>query len=143
MRTPVFGLAVLTPLVLAGAVGASAPRLAPVRDGAVTPLAAVALAPDDPSGPAVVIVSRRPTAFYIAAASISAPPPAVVVSSLGSLRIPLMALNAYRNAERMMAVAEPGCGVSWNLLAGIGRIESMHANGGATDARGTAVRPIY
>lgn len=54
-----------------------------------------------------------------------------------------MALAAYRNAERMMAVAEPGCGVSWNLLAGIGRIESMHANGGATDSRGTAVRPIY
>jgi hypothetical protein len=43
----------------------------------------------------------------------------------------------------MMAVATPGCGVSWNLLAGIGRIESMHAYGGATDSRGTAVRPIY
>ena len=43
----------------------------------------------------------------------------------------------------MMAAAFPGCGISWNLLAGIGRIESMHANGGATDARGTAVRPIY
>jgi hypothetical protein len=54
-----------------------------------------------------------------------------------------MALSAYRNAERMMASAYPGCGISWNLLAGIGRIESMHANGGATDTRGTAVRPIY
>ncbi len=54
-----------------------------------------------------------------------------------------MALAAYRNAEAMMATAFPGCGVSWNLLAGIGRIESMHAYGGATDARGTAVRPIY
>ena len=42
-----------------------------------------------------------------------------------------------------MAGADPGCGISWNLLAGIGRIESQHANGGATDARGTAVRPIY
>ena len=95
MRTPVFGLAVITPLVLAGAVGASAPHpVAPVRDGAVTPLAAVALAPDDPSGPAVVTVSRPPTAFHIAEASLSAPPPAVVVSSPGSLRIPLMALNA-------------------------------------------------
>ena len=42
-----------------------------------------------------------------------------------------------------MAAAAPGCGVSWNLLAGIGRIESLHANGGATDTQGTAVRPIY
>jgi hypothetical protein len=33
--------------------------------------------------------------------------------------------------------------VSWNLLAGIGRVESMHAYGGATDSSGTAVRPIY
>ena len=54
-----------------------------------------------------------------------------------------MALNAYRNAESMMAGAYPACGISWNLLAGIGRIESMHANGGATDARGTPVQPIY
>ena len=37
----------------------------------------------------------------------------------------------------------PGCGVSWNLLAGIGRIESLHANGGATDRGGTPVQPIY
>ncbi len=54
-----------------------------------------------------------------------------------------MALTAYRNAEQKMAVAAPACGISWNLLAGIGRIESMHANGGAVDARGTAVSPIY
>ena len=31
----------------------------------------------------------------------------------------------------------------WNLLAGIGRIESGHANNGAVDANGTAVYPIY
>jgi membrane-bound lytic murein transglycosylase B len=57
--------------------------------------------------------------------------------------IPSMALAAYRNAEQMMATSNPNCGISWNLLAGIGRIESGHANGGATNARGTAVRPIY
>jgi membrane-bound lytic murein transglycosylase B len=54
-----------------------------------------------------------------------------------------MALSAYRKAEQMMASTSPACGISWNLLAGIGRIESMHANQGATDAHGTAVRPIY
>ena len=62
---------------------------------------------------------------------------------LARLGIPIMALSAYRNAEQKMGVAAPACGVSWNLLAGIGRIESMHANGGATDARGTATNPIY
>ena len=144
MRTPALGVAVIAPLILVGAVGASAPSpSALVSEAAVTPLAAVEPPPGQRSGAAVVAITRTPTAFHIAAANVSAPPPAVVVNSPGTLRIPAMALTAYRNAERMMAAAYPGCGVSWNLLAGIGRIESMHANGGATDARGTAVRPIY
>ncbi len=144
VRTPAFGIVAITPLVLAGAVGATAPSPTPIRDPAVTPLAAVAPSPADPSGASVVAVTKAPSAFHIAStANISGPPPAVVVSSPGTLRIPMMALNAYQNAERMMASAFPGCGISWNLLAGIGRIESMHANGGATDAAGSAVRPIY
>ncbi|MGV0793382.1 lytic transglycosylase domain-containing protein [Mycolicibacterium sp. XJ1819] len=137
------GIAVITPLILASAVGGAAqPPHATYQDG-VTPLAAVAPTPENPSGPAVVAVTKTPSAFNIAATTVSAPPPAAVVNSPGALRIPAMALSAYRNAERMMASAYPECGVSWNLLAGIGRIESMHANGGATDERGTAVRPIY
>jgi Transglycosylase SLT domain len=67
----------------------------------------------------------------------------MIVNSPGALGIPTIALAAYRNAEAKMAVADPGCGVSWNLLAGIGRIESGHAGGGAVDPRGTAVYPIY
>ena len=87
----------------------------------------------DDAGVVVVAAPQTPTPFRFAMATLSAPPPPIVVSSPGSLRIPAIALSAYRNAERMMASAYPGCGVSWNLLAGIGRIESMHANGGATD----------
>jgi membrane-bound lytic murein transglycosylase B len=134
----------MTPLILVGAVGASAPSpVTPIRDPAVTPLAAVEPSPGSRSGASVVAVTKTPTAFHIAAATVSAPPPSAVVNSPGSLRIPAIALSAYRNAERIMAAAYPGCGVSWNLLAGIGRIESLHANGGATDAHGTAVQPIY
>ena len=66
-----------------------------------------------------------------------------VVNSSTALGIPSTALAAYRNAEQKMATSDPGCGISWNLLAGIGRIESGHANGGVTDARGTAIQPIY
>lgn len=144
LRKPAAGIAILAPLVLAGAVGASAPAVQhSVSNAAVTPLAAVESAPRNSAGPAVVAVKRPPSSFHIAAATVSSPPPAVVVNSPGSLKIPAMALSAYRNAERMMAAAVPGCGLSWNLLAGIGRIESSHASGGATDSRGTAVRPIY
>jgi membrane-bound lytic murein transglycosylase B len=141
--TPAFGVAVLAPLILLLAVGASAPtpRHA-VADAGITPLAAVARTGGD-AGVVVVAAPRPPTPFRFAMANISAPPPPIVVSSLGSLRIPAVALSAYRNAERMMASAYPGCGVSWNLLAGIGRIESLHANGGATDPQGTPVQGIF
>jgi membrane-bound lytic murein transglycosylase B len=140
MRTPAFGIAVLVPLVLAGAVGASAPsHPTSVDDNGITPLASVARTTD---GATVVAAIKMPSPFHIAAASLSAPP-SMMVNSPGSLRIPATALNAYRNAESMMASAYPACGISWNLLAGIGRIESMHANGGATDARGTPIQPIY
>ncbi|CAN5408168.1 lytic murein transglycosylase [soil metagenome] len=141
--TPALSAAALTPLLLAAVVGASGPTTRPVSNEAVTPLAAVAPTPVDMSGPSVIAVKRPPPRFHVVASTASAPPPALVVSSPGTLRIPTMALSAYRNAEVMMSRAMPACGVSWNLLAGIGRIESMHANGGATDTRGTAVRPIY
>ena len=140
---PVFGIAVLTPIVLAVSVGASAPSIKPVRDTTVTTLAAVGPVVPDDSGTSIVAAFKTPRPFRIGGGALSAPPPAVVVNSPGSLRIPSITLNAYRNAERMMAAAVPGCGMSWNILAGIGRIESMHANGGSTDVNGTAVRPIY
>jgi len=135
--------AVITPVILAGAVGGAVQPVTPVRDAAVTPLAAVERSGNSSSGASVVAVAKAPTPFQFVGGPSSAPPPAAVVNSPGALRIPAMALSAYRNAERIMATAAPNCGVSWNLLAGIGRIESMHANGGATDTRGTAIQPIY
>lgn len=142
-RTPAVGVVAITALVFAGVVGAAAPPSPAQLDAAITPVAAVAPATEDPSGPRVVAVARPPSDFHVATATVSAPPPKVVVNSPGALRIPSTALAAYRNAEQMMAGSYPDCGISWNLLAGIGRIESMHANGGATDARGKAIQPIY
>ena len=145
-RTPAFGIAVVAPLVFAGAVGGAPPTFhakAPAVHAAITPVAAVSPVGRDPSGPAVIAIQHAKTSFHVAAATISAPPPPMIVNAPGALGIPMVALAAYRNAEAKMAAAAPGCGVSWNLLAGIGRIESGHAGGGAVDARGTAVYPIY
>jgi membrane-bound lytic murein transglycosylase B len=145
-KEPAFGVAVISLLILASAVGGAAhplsPNVPPVRT-AVSPVAAVSPSLPDVSGPAVVAIEHPPTAFHVAEPALSAPPPPMIVNAPGALGIPSIALAAYRNAEQRMAVAQPGCGISWNLLAGIGRIESGHAGGGAVDARGTAVVPIY
>ena len=146
-QRPALSVGVIAPLVVASAVGAAASRspavTAPLRSAAITRVAAVPDPAHGPSGPAVVAARRPATGLHIAAAADSVLPPTIVANSPGALGIPAMALSAYRNAEHIMGASDPGCGVSWNLLAGIGRIESMHANGGATDARGTAVHPIY
>jgi len=143
VRTPAFGIAVITPVVLAGAAAAGPGRSA--VDADVTPLAAVQPSAEQSMTPgaAVVAVAKTPTNLRFAGTTLSPPPPAAVVNAVGGMRIPGMALSAYRQAEQKMAATAPGCGISWNLLAAIGRIESSHANGGATDSRGTAIRPIY
>ncbi len=49
-----------------------------------------------------------------------------VISGLAANGIPRVALNAYRVAAARMGSVEPGCGIDWALLAGIGREESDH-----------------
>ncbi|KAF0846164.1 membrane-bound lytic murein transglycosylase B [Nocardia caishijiensis] len=78
-----------------------------------------------------------PFAGTVPLQSISLPP------GSGTLGIPEIVLAAYRNAELAMQTAQPGCGLTWNLLAGIGRIESGHASSGRTDAAGTTTTPIF
>jgi membrane-bound lytic murein transglycosylase B len=54
------------------------------------------------------------------------------ISRTGGNNVPEAALRAYKNAEKAMAVADPGCHVSWTMLAAIGRVESDHGRfGGA------------
>ena len=153
-RSPAFGVALLVPLVFASAVAGAGPTMpggaaptargkAPAVRAAITPVAAVSPSVPDLSGPVVIAMERPPADFRVAQGALSAPPLPMIVNAPGALGIPMIALSAYRNAEQKMAVAAPGCGISWNVLAGIGRIESGHAGGGAVDTRGTAVRPIY
>ncbi|MCU1629254.1 MAG: hypothetical protein JWP64_4203 [Pseudonocardia sp.] len=59
-----------------------------------------------------------------------------------SQNIPDVILTAYQRAEAVLAAAEPGCGVTWWMLAAIGKMESDHANGGLVDSAGTTLEPI-
>jgi hypothetical protein len=56
--------------------------------------------------------------------------------------IPASVLPAYQRAAATLASTKPACGLTWPLLAGIGKVESSHANGGRVDANGTTRGPI-
>ncbi len=56
--------------------------------------------------------------------------------------IPATVLAAYKKAERTLAGTDRSCGLRWELLAAIGKVESGQARGGAVDKEGTTLKPI-
>ncbi len=105
-----------------------------VRPGADEPTAA----PENPQDLEDLLKGAHP-----ADRSTAEVPPAggdgVDVSDTG---LPARVLAAYRNAAATMAREDPGCHLDWPLLAGIGKVESGHARGGAVDANGLTLTPI-
>ena len=71
-----------------------------------------------------------------AAADKAAPP------GTGYADIPATVLAAYKAAAAALAKSDPGCHLPWQLLAAIGKVESVHARNGRVDAHGTARPPI-
>ncbi|MFI0861710.1 lytic murein transglycosylase [Streptomyces smyrnaeus] len=70
------------------------------------------------------------------------PPGASEPGAGGESGISASVLAAYKKAAKSLASRTPGCGLRWELLAGIGKVESGHARGGAVDKEGTTLRPI-
>ncbi|MBI2244534.1 MAG: lytic transglycosylase domain-containing protein [Nocardioides sp.] len=59
--------------------------------------------------------------------------PVMTTAALAHLDIPVEAVGAYRTAAAVLHEVDPGCGLSWTLLAAIGRVESDHGRyAGAT-----------
>ncbi|MGW3009751.1 lytic transglycosylase domain-containing protein [Streptomyces sp. NPDC001219] len=56
--------------------------------------------------------------------------------------LPATVLAAYKKAASTIDASDPGCRLPWQLLAGIGKVESGQARGGAVDAEGTTLQPI-
>ncbi|WP_314172828.1 lytic transglycosylase domain-containing protein [Streptomyces winkii] len=56
--------------------------------------------------------------------------------------IPASVLAAYKKAARSLGASDPACGLRWELLAAIGKVESGQARGGAVDKAGTTLKPI-
>lgn len=78
-----------------------------------------------------------------AATTAPAPTPQLPTSlAAGPLGVPGINLAAYKAAEQSLANQNPGCAMSWTLIAGIGRVESTHANDGKAEANGNLTAPI-
>ena len=135
-RTPVLACLVGALVLLAG-LGAAGPP-APVTAADVLP-------PPDTSAtgatgrlPDVVPAPLPPALPPLA----GAPSPGDATVSGSGLGIPETVLAAYRAAATTVDRTAPGCRLTWPLVAGIGKVESGHASGGAVDADGTTRRPI-
>ncbi|MFF5702604.1 lytic murein transglycosylase [Streptomyces sp. NPDC012794] len=99
-----------------------------------------------PEPPAVVLPEGPPAAGE-RPAPVPSPSAAVVPAAdrplgPGAQGIPAGVLAAYRAAEQRVARNDPGCGLRWQLLAAIGKVESGQARGGRVDAAGTTLLPI-
>ncbi|MFF9068716.1 lytic transglycosylase domain-containing protein [Streptomyces sp. NPDC014891] len=65
-----------------------------------------------------------------------------VITGPAQAGIPASVLAAYQRAEQSIRSTNPGCNLPWQLLAGIGKVESGQARGGRVDANGTTLSPI-
>jgi membrane-bound lytic murein transglycosylase B len=143
-RNSVIALAGLVPtgLVTAANAGGATITLPFLTTAKASPLTD-APAEQAPAPEPEAIVPEPATATPAFAAA-PAPAPAAAPEPLpeGPLGIPAINYDAYRSAERVLAERNPTCGISWMQVAGVGRVESSHANGGKADERGNLIEPI-
>jgi membrane-bound lytic murein transglycosylase B len=66
------------------------------------------------------------------------PPPRIP----GELGIPQIVLEAYQRASDRTGSTDPSCHLRWEMLAGIGQVESHHARNGLVYPDGTTFEPI-
>lgn len=137
-RTP-FALAALIPIGLIGA-AASAEAGHQINDDSPKQVAEstseVAKAPAPVVKPVVAeFVTQAQAPTPVAA-------PEAVPASVTAGEIPKISWEAYHAAGSKLAQELPGCGISWQLIAGIGAVESTHANNGQADPKGELATPI-
>ncbi|HVU91712.1 MAG TPA: lytic transglycosylase domain-containing protein, partial [Jatrophihabitans sp.] len=97
--------------------------------------------------PALVATTSAASSSAASAARASVParhPDRAPVSGLAASGIPSTALAAYQAAAGREARRRPSCGLSWPLLAGIGRVESNHGRfaGAVLHADGRSTPPV-
>ncbi|MEU9332265.1 hypothetical protein AB0D49_03750 [Streptomyces sp. NPDC048290] len=134
-------------LLTAGSQAPGAPGAAPaarddgtgVPGGSVPPDAPLPDVPSQGDGSYHVELPPLKDVAAVERAAASGAPAGRVAAEAG---LPVTVSAAYQRAERSVGRTDPGCGLRWELLAAIGKVESGHAGGGAVDADGTTLTRI-
>ncbi|AZZ79872.1 murein transglycosylase [Gordonia sp. CNJ-863] len=136
-RTPLWATALLPVGVLAGAATAGAelshPTAAPEPSSLSTGVTATA-------APALTPAAR---AHPIAPAPTPAPAPVIRPASVTSGAVPVTNYDAYKKAASTLADTTPRCGIDWKVIAGIGKVESHHADQGNVNPDGVLRSAIF
>ena len=138
------------PTLLAGMVVAPAPRLLVGPDDSTVRTQLVADPPPQPSDPSLGLTGAHPPTDPVGMGGQGAGgalDPAQddnrgVPVRVSGTALPARVLLAYRDAAAALHLSDPACNLSWTLIAGIGKVESGHASGGAVDKAGHTLRPI-
>lgn len=150
-RNSVIALTGLIPigLVTAANTAGAAPKVPFFNTSSAETVDTAAQATQEPQAqilPAVEAIAEpapAPAPEPASLAPVQATPPLPASMAEGALGIPSVSVAAYQNAERILAVEKPNCNMHWTLLAGIGRVESGHANDGKdADANGNLYKPV-
>ncbi|MBH0118217.1 hypothetical protein I0Q12_01160 [Rhodococcus sp. CX] len=147
---------IAVPVILAAGYAAASSSAAPLTEPAAaaeeavtTTAGAVGIVPGTPApgtpprGPAAAPagIPTDPLAQFPPDVTVPPGQPSPVLAAEGPLAVPELVYYAYRAAEMQLQIDTPGCGLPWNLLAAVGRLESGHAEGGRTDVLGTLSTP--
>ncbi|HEY0186283.1 MAG TPA: lytic transglycosylase domain-containing protein [Cellulomonas sp.] len=100
---------------------------------------AVPLVAASSAGPAPTLTSATPTVSATTGAGVASLVDASWVAETAEVTgIPARALAAYAGVAVLLRTEQPGCGLDWATLAGIGDVESVHGTvaGGSIDADG-------
>ncbi|MET1058467.1 MAG: lytic murein transglycosylase [Nocardioides sp.] len=126
-----------------------------VAPAAVAPTLAMSLpadaavVPDRPTLPAPAVVPptqviQAPASLTRASDRLSTEARSRAVLAAARANLPSPALAAYQRAATVINASDPGCGVSWEHIAAIGRVESDHGRYGGShlDRNGIALPGI-
>jgi hypothetical protein len=151
LRRPTVAASALVLLVV-GLGGSAAPgrlRLAALTSKPRTQQGSVASSAVDGGGPLALplpppaALAARPSGARLVIRTASATIAASSADDLAAFdQIPGRVFVAYERAAQSLALTEPGCHLPWQLLAGIGKIESDHARGGVVTSGGETIGRI-